>query len=66
MTAFTRFKVLRPPNYHSEEVKRITGHGCHQETDEDGDLSPPRKCVTRDDFDIITIGTTASSDFLIL
>ncbi|XP_078348673.1 methyltransferase-like protein 22 isoform X1 [Oculina patagonica] len=50
--AFTRFKVLRPPNCHSEEVKKITGH---QETDEDGDLSPARKCVTKDDFDIITI-----------
>jgi len=59
LTAFTRFKVLRAEtsdNYNSKEVKRVTCHVCCQDTDESGDLSPPRKVLARDDCDIITIG----------
>jgi len=52
--------VLRPPdssdNSDSKEVKRISSHECSQDTDESGDLSPPRKFLARDDCDIITIG----------
>ena len=53
--------LIKPPetrdNSHSQEVKRITSHdeSC-QEADESGDLSPPRKCLARDECDIITIG----------
>lgn len=61
MTAFTRFKVLRPPKTSDysdcKEVKSITGHECCQDADESGDLSPPRKFFARDDCDIITVGT---------
>ena len=58
LTAFTRFKIFRPPeNVHSKETEGSSGHVCFQESDEGhGDLSPPRKCFARDDCDIVTIG----------
>lgn len=60
LTAFTRFKILNltesSDNCQSKEVERII-HECHQEIDEDDDLSPPRKYFRRDDFTVITIGT---------
>ncbi|KAJ7372762.1 Methyltransferase-like protein 22 [Desmophyllum pertusum] len=56
--AFTRFKILRrsesSENCPSKEVERII-HECHQEIDEDDDLSPPRKYIPRDVFTVITI-----------
>ena len=64
LTAFTRFKVLRPfkssNNFDSKDVKAITSDECCQDADESGDLSPPRKKFARDDCDIITIGIQLS------
>jgi len=64
LTAFTRFKVLRPfkssDNFDSKDVKTITSDECFQDIDESGDLSPPRKYFARDDCDIITIGIQLS------
>ena len=57
LTVLTRFKITRPSEcsdlFKSKDVVRK----IHE--DEDGDLSPPRKCVSQDDSDVITIGTVS-------
>ena len=53
-TAFTRFAIVRPSEPKDLNLIKET-RKVHE--DEDGDLSPPRKNVTQDDCDVITIGT---------
>lgn len=57
LIVFTRFTIYRSPeNTSANEMEGRSHHMGFHETDEDGDLSPPRKFSARDDCGVITIG----------